>query len=380
MMSALRAVCSAFLLWCFGLAPSTTSEAWHQRDTGPISEWLDRYDRGDRAAVATELTRIADLKSFEIQLGQIAPHWIAADTSSTDRRRLIAASVALETARGVIEHAAPEPREIATRLIGWADQQLRLTARPLSAERWWRLSAIALSERLADAYLLTGFLPKTLDPRIAARIRQRNGPGVNQLGRALERFPDEERLKLAVVYCAEVHETGHLLFQLSYDPARGTDPVVARERPTWQRLVDRYDEISGLASVRGDALVRGGVIEFRLGRDEAALAKLTSVDAATDDAALRYLSRFFQGKVLEHLVRPGDAESKYRSALEIEPRAGSASISLGTLLFLGSDRGEASRMIQDTLSGIAPDPWREYAWGDWRLWPALIARLREELR
>ena len=358
-----------------------------------IPGWLDRYEQGDYEAVLAEVRVAPDIKAFGKQLAELAPPWVAAKgPASIDRRRLIAATFALEAIRPAMERIVPTPGSpVAAPILEWACQLLRSTPAPLPAERWWHLAAVALIERSFNEYLLTGYLGPGFDSK-------QYGPVGNHLAHSAARFPDEPRFKLTIVVSREVHLTGGAWSWLgrpltasnrSGDAAlmakqseNWTAVVESRNAPAWKRLIADYNALAVFEGIRAESHLRAGVLEFRLGNHEGALDHLRQVEPNTQEPALVYLSRFFRAKVFERLGRPADAEAEYRSALRAVPLAESAATALAASLFLRDARPESSELI-DAMFTVRPtpaDPWRDYWCGDCRLWSRYIERLRKELK
>ena len=109
---------------------------------------------------------------------------------------------------------------------------------------------------------------------------------------------------------------------------------------------------------------------------------LAAIDGDTRDPALIYLARLFRGQTLEALGRPAAAETAYRDALRIGPRAHAAAMSLAAFLFRTNRRPEADVLVQDLLTDprSGADPWWLYWSGDARFWNARITDLRDEVR
>jgi len=183
---------------------------------------------------------------------------------------------------------------------------------------------------------------------------------------------------LAAVFSEEVHETNGAWFWLSGID----DPRIRGNEEAWRGLARRYAALASITALRAEANLRGGVIRFRLGETEAALDLLDQVESYSAEPALGYLSRFFRGKALERLNRVAEAETAYRSALDLVPRAQSASTALASSLFLRGQQNEADTIIRAAIETrpVPADPWRLYWCGDCRLWPSLIAQLRQEVR
>jgi len=97
---------------------------------------------------------------------------------------------------------------------------------------------------------------------------------------------------------------------------------------------------------------------------------------------VRYLVDLGRGKVLHWLGRLDEAEAAFRAALTTWPGAQSARISLMTLLATGGVRPEAAALAEavETAPDAQLDPWWTYWLGDARVYPDIIARLREMTR
>ena len=355
-----------------------------------ITAWLDRYDRRDYAVVGE--ARAMDIRTFSKRLSDAAPRWVsAAAPSAIDRRRLVAATLALEVIQPIVGNAVTTEEAVARNLIEWGCRLVRANPTPPPSERWWHLAAVALSERLFDEYFLTGYLPPQITGRAAANIRARYGGNRDHLAHAEDRVPDEPRFKLARLVTTEVHITMGAWFWLGQpsDVVRQAakpfyeDSVRRPDNNQRRRLIGEYAKLGAAAqAVRAEAHLRAGALEFRLGQFDAAVDHLRQVEPNTQEPALVYLSHFFRAKVHE---RQGDgtaAEAEYRAALTAVPMAQSAVSALSAALFLRDARKDAYELVSASLA-IRPapvDPWREYWCGDCRLWPELIARLRAELR
>jgi hypothetical protein len=355
--------------------------------------WLDRYEQGAHDAVLAEVMVAPDIKTLGKQLAELAARWVAAKgPAAIDRRRLIAATFALEAIRPAMERVVPVMGSpVAAPILEWACQLLRSTPTPLPAERWWHLAAAALIERSFNEYLLTGHL-------VPGARSNPYAPVGNHLQHSVARFPDEPRFKLAALVSREAHITGGAWSWLSRPLTASSRPGdaarMAQQSPGWiavtedrdaparRRLITEYTALAAIEAIRAESRLRGGVLEFRLGNHEAALDHLRQVEPNTREPALVYLSRFFRAKALERAGRPADAETEYRSALRAVPLADSAATALAAALFLRGERSEAGELIEAmfTARPTPADPWRDYWCGDCRLWSRYIERLREELR
>ena len=112
-----------------------------------------------------------------------------------------------------------------------------------------------------------------------------------------------------------------------------------------------------------------------------AVDQFDEVLTLTKDPFLLFLAHFLTGMAREHDGDRANAIASYRAALELKPRAQSASFALGSLLFLGGERDQAAKLINaGTLPPAADDPWRTYQAGDFRFWNERLEALRRELR
>jgi tetratricopeptide (TPR) repeat protein len=322
---------------------------------------LDRYARGDFDRVTTALESFPTFEPLLKDLEDHAAAWIAAGgASDRARRELAAATFALEAARigewkawKTIQRVQVEETTYSITLwdppallVEWGCNLLRARPEPTEQEHLWHLAAMGVAERAEDFEFLVGYraLPRSFLTKV-----------VDHVAHAIARFPSEPR------------------FQLAYGIANEwNDPLTARG--SFTSLQDDVD--SG-----GEATLRLGAMTLRSGDAAGAMALLTKTESLTRDPWVIYLARYFAGQAAERLDRRADALRFYRGALDVMPRAQSASVALASLLFRGGERTEASSVIQTMLADgvLAPDPWRGYADADDRFWPQLNAALRQEI-
>jgi tetratricopeptide (TPR) repeat protein len=239
----------------------------------------------------------------------------------------------------------------APRLIEWGCALLRREPTPRSTERWWQLGALAVAHRSEDHEFLVG------DPTGAIGNPQKE---IEHLDHVVARFPDEARFVLG----------GGIALEWRFaDEARAT----------LEAIRDHVD-------VGGEATMRLGAIVLRKPRrgESAgdAIDLLKRAEPLTRDPYVIFLARYFKGRAFEKQKRTADAERAYRGAVAAVPHAQSATTALATLLF-GSDRRAEAHRLASAMIAADPqpaDPWREYAHGDDRFWPEIIARLRAEIR
>jgi hypothetical protein len=337
---------------------------------------LDRYFRGDFAAVVGDLEKHSTFGWLLDQLKRDGPSWIeAGGPAARDRRALAAATIALEGARlgqwTAWKHREDHPKldpsirwfdefgkpykpEILiwappALLIEWAcDLFQRADSPPDDLERLWQLAALAVAQRSEDSEFLfsEGLNKKVYNPK----------EEVNHLVHVTARFPGEPRFRLAVGASLEWHL-----------PARAIEEL--------EILQDDPD-------VGGEARMRMGAVHLRQRQDDRAIEIFNEVELRTRDPWVLYLARYFKGQALERRRRGTESEAAYRSALSAAPGAQSASVALATLLTRGDRRTEAGEVIRVMFDRRPPaaDPWRSYVHADDRFWPILIARLRAEIR
>ena len=377
------------------------------------------YDSGDHEQLTRAAAALPDLGDFLRDLERSAPQWIraASDARTRDRRRVVAATVALESA-----YANRDRWRDARHLVEWGCVLLRSAfasvssdARPApsAAYRLWQLASIALIEGAFDHVFLVGVPPTHQRDPDVGRGRTRN-----HLAHAIEHLQDEPRLFLAFATAAEFASWGSDSPQpvwIDGERIKAAEPlapgvrtdaetaraltrrrtdqiyVAAAKSDTLWELVDvlhglkpvpaAYTRLAAAPSIQAELLVRLGSTYLRLARPDLALPELEKAAAGTQEPFLVYLTHYFRARAFEMLDRKTEAEQAYRRALDTMPRAQSAAISLAALLFVDGRREEAVVRTAESLRGeLPPDPWRMYQAGSARNWQGLIESLRKTLR
>jgi hypothetical protein len=120
----------------------------------------------------------------------------------------------------------------------------------------------------------------------------------------------------------------------------------------------------------------------RIGRLDDAIRLADVAPPAGTDPYVLYLTHLVRGQILRARSRPDDAAKAYRDALTTWPDAQSARVALMTLVLGRGDRQEAAQLAAaaETASGSQSDPWWTYWLGDYRAYPAIVAKLRELAR
>ena len=313
-------------------------------------EVLDQYDHGN-AAAADSFAGVIHVESVKDALYAEGEAWTtAAGPKATPRRRLVAATFALETARAGLDYEWSNSVE----LIDWGWAQLSKQHPSLAAERLWHLASIALFEGAYDQ--------KMLEPR---------------LRRLKSRFPDEPRLLLADAWWTEampLRAAGLKVFRGKPGGVGDGDGDVVR---AYEKALASHD-----AAVAGEADLHLAYYDLIADRSDSALARLAHVQAATTDPQLLYLVHLFRGWTLSRTNRESDTTAEYRRAVDAVPAAGTAALWLATRLLAEGHRDEADAVTERSLtgSGSIDDPWRLFGYGDFRLFRSLMLQLREAIK
>ena len=377
---------------------------------GPsASNLLNKYaDRHFEVVTSVEKLSKDDWPGFVRNFEKDASKWIVeAGVDAAPHRRFIAAALGLDLARRTVE---TENWYAGRDLVSWGCAQLRLDPQPLPAERWWHLAAVALYEGAGDRAPLVG----TGRPAWAVPLASLPGSAsdsssdvvVGHLSHAEARFPDEPRFLLAeaVVEESRVWDVGSfrtttdeaamgvgilpgqitasyvaavtVLAQSGGFAANGALVEIDRIR-SLAALSKRFEELSKHLAILPDVDLRYGFIALRFADSEAALSHFHRVESTSQDRDLVYLARLFSGMAYERTQHVDEAIAAYRSALASAPRAESAEARLTALLARSGQPADAGIEADGFLSAApAPDPWRLYRAGDYRLLDTYLDHLR----
>jgi hypothetical protein len=334
------------------------SGAVAQNFTASFADVLTLYDvgeydavsRGLRASMAADPDRTIQLLSRE------AEAWITLNgPSEAPRRRLVAATFALELGMAGIE----TQWEFTKQAVEWACGVLRRAGKPTEVERQWHLTALALLEATFQPSSLVVKVPEA--DSLSAHIRH-----------LADRFPGEPRLALAR---ALPHE--HEYWRLRMAPVNGVliinEAVASVAIPALERAAKHPD-------TRAEARLRLGHLEYRRGNLAPALEHLAAAAEGDDDPTRTYLAHLFAGWVHEKAGRPNEAIASFRQSLAAVNGL-AAALGLGVRLYEQDKRDEADALVKAALepATAVPDPWKVYAYGDFRRFPYLLARLRARL-
>jgi tetratricopeptide (TPR) repeat protein len=348
----------------------------HGQSAPSIREMLDRYP--GRVADLSFLKTERDVEQFRNQFVRDAAAWIAAapEPVAVRMRQITAASVALEVARASFDTAWNEGRE----LIEWGSELLRRSPLPDEGERLWHLAALTLIQGAFDYRLL---------------VKMKDDVW-------LKRFPNEPRLLFALLVMLEgdtwpdpdrgvpwdeneaALAAAHKMYQArrgnraGFTAADRAKSFEFQRRQNMRQVMTLLEDLSNSIEIRADAILRLGVLHLRLRHPEVARDQFEDVLRLTGEPFLVYLAHFFTGAAHEQEGDRAEAVRAYRAALDVMPRAQSASFALASLLFVRDERDEASAIVAAAIQlPTAPDPWRGYQTGDFRLWPERISALRK---
>ncbi len=290
----------------------------------------DAYGRGDYAGAAQLLSHVTDLANLIHDVRTADPLW-----PNTPRRERV---FALELALAGLSSRNGFARDEGVKL---------LTHAHLKVEQAGGADAFACAWYWAEAAGLEGlWLPDVSLPFVE---------------RASRRCSLEPRLNLARAVILE-QQSGEK-----------PDPIQAQE------VLAAYQDVAKGSNAAHEAMVRAAYFIFRSGDVDRALELLPAAAGSSPDQYVRYTYGMVRGHVLRARGQLDDAAIAYRDALKESPGAQSARVSLMTLLLSRGDGAEAARLAEavQTAAPDQTDPWWTYRRGDFRAYPAILARLRE---
>jgi tetratricopeptide (TPR) repeat protein len=375
-----------------------------------VAGWLNRYAEGDvdaARAFASQRDRLQAVRAFPDQ----ARKWIESDPRELVNRRLTAATFVIDAVR---HWAGSEDWQYARPLIAWGCAELGAAGPPTAAERIWHLAAVAVLESADDWPFLLGQVIKDGRPFKTMKDPLLNDLRQGHLSHAVARFPNEARFSLASAVAVEnltwsiggFGRDSNLrsgLFAGEIDPGYQTrlrdgalvaddgsnKPIpgvkfLARSHLTRidevRRLRDQYQALTRQPSVAAEAHVRLALLAIRFAEPDVALRHIGQAQSLAHEPYVVFLSYLFTGAVHERQGQDDEAIGAYRSALNVFPRAQSATSLLATRLFGLGRQSEAAALADDFFKfypgDLAGDPWCTYRLGDYRLLPTYLAQLR----
>jgi len=301
-----------------------------------------------RRVIPADVQAIADAfdqgeANFQRTLGQtqdlatLLRNFRAADAPWPNAPRRTAV-LALELSVAALRSDNRYARDEGGRLLAEYNVRVKQPGEPDAFECSWLWTEVAALEGLfmADSAML--FVPK-----------------------AVERCPAEGRLHLAHALVSEQQWL------------RGT--AGSGEEGN---IFDRYKSAMKFSETAAEARMRAAWFLSRIGKLDEALALIEPRPTVTDRYVL-YLTDLVRGQIFRARGRLDDAAKAYRDALATWPDAQSARVALMTLQLSRGDRQEAGKLAEaaETAPGDQFDPWWTYWLGDYRVYPAIVAKLRE---
>ena len=371
-----------------------------QQQKFELTALLETYAAGRFDETIQAIERAGDTAARNIRLDwpTIGRKWI--DKTPEDRRRrlLVAASLALEmekfrSERGEWNNNTVEICEVMgwfgsdgrgsapQCVINWAYSLLLERGRPDEAEYAWGLAATALLEGVRDWRFL--HLP-SLPP--SSRLIRPAPRGF--LERALDRFPDDARLKfhqaLAVASRFNVTVDGG---RLTNDPSQMVIAIVG-DQPGLRITPPREDAVLLLSALINDPLVgtearlRLGYVYWVIERDTEARTELQAAANAARDPDLKYLARYLLGWFALQSGNAAEAKRELMLALEARPNSQSAALALASIELREGEAAKAYERAEQSLAQrrTDDDPWRLFLYGHHPHLPKLIADLRSTTR
>jgi tetratricopeptide (TPR) repeat protein len=307
-----------------------------------------------------------DLDAAQRQLARFDPSSLpttaAAGTKEAreEQRRLIT-TFALEIAAvGSKKHSAA-----AARLVEWACAYVRAHSPHNDFDRAWQLAALAVLEGGIDSAALHDHIDHV---QSFARDEPRL---VLARGIAEEQFSAPSEVLTRTPIGASLAKAREIATRAEGERFRASE-----------RAITRFREAATIESIKGEALLRAGHVQYRLGQYDAALATWRGLEPSIQDPALMFLLHLFRGMALEDRARLDEARQSYLAALKLSPGAHSATMRLAAMGYRFGHDAEPVALI-DTLLKTADarrDPWWSYYAADWRFWYPRIDRVRALLR
>lgn len=318
-----------------GPAPST-----------PLAALARVFETGDGPAFVVAVDRSADVNAL-LRAARTSP----AQLPASPRLDLV---FGLELARAALRRDDARTLEEVGRLLAHYDALVRHPFGPDEFECAWHGAA--------SAVLVNLFQPAFARPFVE---------------RALTRCSESSRLRLALAVVTDQ--------QMPFGSVESAQwqshgfAVLRAHRENVRRL---YEEAARYPDAASEARIRGAWFLLRVGEADDALAWLDMTRVAMGDRYLGYLETLIRGHVYGALNRDDEAAEMFRRALAIWPRAQSARVALMTLLVQSgqiTEAGDLAAQIQTAPEDVW-DPWWQYWQGDYRVYPAILANLRERAR
>lgn len=389
------------LVWSVALPP-LGGMAMPQSAASPVADLLNRYAAADYDGALAPVSGLADVQAVYDGLATSGSQWIAAggDAAGLPKRRLIAASFALEAAarnarkgmtgspgRGRADVAAVDATlesmfldlYLRQMLVAWGGAALT-TAAPIypryadwkrdrrvpplappdatlpvqPAECSWFAAAVSLLEFPNPSSVAE--LPSDTFSGAMATWAPRTYLLVPL---AEKRCPGDPRWRMASAAVEEYYAMiGSVVAEplplrpLLADPARVSEASYQLGR----RALAHYEALTKASAVAAEAHMRAGYLQIRFGDHGGARRHFAEADRLTTDSSVHYVSRMLTGTAWQTDRHASEAEAAYRAALEAVPHARSASTLLAALLAARGEHAEATSLLE-SAGKTTDDPW-----------------------
>lgn len=371
------------LVFAAAIAVVLNHPASASRQAPAATDLLDWYAAGAYPRFMAAAAPYVGLpKAFETYESE-ADGWIGTDAGAARaRRRLVAASVALELANQL----QGEPDDRAAPYLIWASEAVRplSSTAPSLIERRWYLACLAGMQQLDEPWVLAA--GRSAGSSTLERQRTALGSG-GQIAIAAARFPDEPRFMLARIQAAEApvieHDFSPWLIRYAREWEHEDPHILARYRQI-PELLSVYRQLEADPRLRAEAALHIGYLETARMNWEAGLERLADVPAMSNEPFLVYLSHFMAGRVHQLAGDGSRAVDSFEAALSVVPNSRSAATLLAAQLMLSDRPGDRRRSYAVLQRAYAPevpvDPWMLFRKGDaWR-WTEYMQGLRDALR
>jgi hypothetical protein len=303
-----------------------------RRSTPPdVSALADAFDQGNAEAFQKALSDSGDLS-------RVIRGFRLSDSPWPHNRRRTAI-FALELALAALRSEIGDVRDEGGRLLAEYHVRIREPGGPDAFECWWLLT---------EATALVGLF--------------RPDNALMFIPRSVQRCPANARLQLAHAFVSEQQWV------------RGTT-LAGQEA----EIVARYEHAMTFSETETEARVRLARFLFGVGQRDRALATIDGIRLPAADVEIRYFAHLIRGHILRANGRADAAAEAFRAALREWPGAQSAQIALMTLMMTQGRRQEAASLANAVQAAPVDqyDPWWMYWLGDYRVYPAIFAKLRE---
>jgi tetratricopeptide (TPR) repeat protein len=295
-----------------------------------LPDFVAAYEQRAYGKVVTNLRQLGDPTDLLRDFQDAGNPW-----PGNPRRE---AAFLLELVEPTLFSSRRETREAGVAAVDRFAKLIRHPLEPDVFERYWYFALLAMLEG-------------TLRPSLAQRFADE----------ALQRFPDEPRFVLSRAIISDQNIKAEM---------NGDIEVVKKH----------YAAAIALPATATEARIRLAFFLHQAKQHEEALTHLTAAGAEPiAEPSLRYIRQLVLGHVLWSLNKRDDSIAAFRAALAIMPSAQSARVALMNALLLQGDRPAAEALAAQVQAETTADndPWWSYWQGQYRLYPYVMARLRE---